>query len=172
MAKLKNTTGRIFNLPAYSQHPTGDAKGPDGKPSRGETFGGTGVALRPGQTLEVPDWYFSKLRQEKHWGPRRVGDDGVVRQTRRIGSVDPADVEAERKRAAQRKLEREQPELSKRMAELEASGASSERLEAERRRLSSTTAGGLPQSTAPLATDDREPAHPTEPTQVKRQPRG
>jgi hypothetical protein len=112
MAKLKNTTARIFNLPGFPE--------PGQQPGAAPKMFGGDLALLPGRTLEVPDWYIPELRKEKHWA-RRLSADGVVSQSRRLGSIDPADVEADKRREAKRRAEREAGDRARRAEEGEQS---------------------------------------------------
>lgn len=125
MKTLRNTTTRIFNLPARRQDglkqnavtAAAISAAKEGKTlSDVETF--AGGALEPGKSIDVPDWYFEQLRKEKNWGPRRMSDDGTVSQSRRIGAGSPEDLEAARRAEARRKAG-PNAELEARLAQLE-----------------------------------------------------
>src|SRR5687768_12235615 len=108
MAKIKNTTPRIFNLPQRQQ-----GKGPDAP-----VFG-TALLIAPGATADVPDWYLAELKKERNWA-NRINDRGEIIQARRVGTIAPEDRErAERKRAAAQ-TSTSNEDLVRRVAELEA----------------------------------------------------
>lgn len=70
MAKLINQTGRTYNLP----------------PRKRGAEEVKNLALGPGRTLDVPDWYFEEIKREKEWG-RRLGAGNVVTGPK-LGSID------------------------------------------------------------------------------------